>query len=75
MISWISFALAVLKLVNAIVNWASRRELIDEGRRQALMEYGLAIAQKVATKKQIQEHIDGLTDAEVDAELRDLEPK
>ena len=75
MISWISFALAALKLVNAIVQWASRRELIEEGRRQAIMEYSLAIAARVATKKQIQEHIDGLTDAQVDAELRELEPK
>jgi hypothetical protein len=33
------------------------------------------MARQVATKKQIQEHVDGLSDDQVDSELRDLEPK
>lgn len=75
MISWIQFGIALLKLVNAIMNWASRRELIDEGRRQVILELSTQIAQKVATKKQIMEHVDGLTDSQLDDELRGLEPK
>lgn len=75
MISWLSFAIALLKLVNGIMNWASRRELIDEGRRQVIAEISLSIAQKVATKKQIMERVDGLTDSQLDDELRGLEPR
>lgn len=48
---------------------------VQQGRDQAIAEAALSIAQKVATKKQVQEHIDGITDAEVDDELRGLEPK
>lgn len=72
MISWISLALALLKLVNAIVNWASQRELISQGYRQALADMAMQIAAKVATKKAIQEKIDAMSDDEVDKALRDL---
>lgn len=75
MFSWLELAIWMLKLANAIVNWAHDRGMIDEGRRQVIKEFTLAIAAKVATKKQIQEHIDGLDDAQVDSELRDLEPR
>lgn len=72
MISWISLALALLKLVNAIVNWASQRELISQGYRQALADMALQIAAKTATKKAIQEKIDAMSDDQVDQALRDL---
>lgn len=75
MFSWIELAITLLKVVNAIINWAHDRRMIDEGRRQAILEASTAIGLKVATRKQIMEHIDGLTDAQVDDELRDLEPK
>lgn len=73
--SYISLALALLKLVNAIVAWASRRELISEGYRQALGDEAIKIVAKVATKKQIQEKVDAMSMDEVDAGLTDLEPK
>lgn len=72
MISWISLALALLKLVNAIVNWASQRELISQGYREALADMAVQIASKVATKKAIQEKIDAMSDDEVDQAIRDL---
>lgn len=72
MISWISLALALLKLVNAIVNWASQRELISQGYREALADMAVQIASKVATKKVIQEKIDAMSDDEVDQAIRDL---
>ncbi len=75
MISWLQFGIALLRVVNGIITWANKRELIDEGRRQVILEISVAIAEQVASKKKIQEHVDGLTDAEVDAELRGLEPK
>ena len=75
MISWLSFGIALLKIGNAILGWFIRQQAVDEGRRQVILEVAMAIAAKVATRKQIQEHIDGLNDAQVDDELRDLEPR
>lgn len=72
MMTWISLALALLKLVNAIVNWASQRELISQGYREALADMAMKIAARTATKKAIQEKIDAMSDDEVDQALRDL---
>jgi hypothetical protein len=66
------FGLALLKLANAILGYLQRQGQIDEGRRQVILENSLELAKQVATKKQLQEHVDGLSDAEVDRELRDL---
>lgn len=74
MMTWISFALALLKFVNSIISWARERELISEGYRQAIAEQAFEIATKVQTKKAIQERVDAMSEDEVDAELRGLEP-
>jgi hypothetical protein len=74
-VSWLGFGIALLKLANAILGYFQRQGMIDEGRRQVILENALAMARQVATKKQIQEHVDGLSDDQVDSELRDLEPK
>lgn len=73
--SWIGFGIALLKFSNAILGYFIRQGAIDEGRRQVILENSLAMAKQVGTKKQIQEHVDGLSDDQVDNELRDLEPK
>lgn len=72
--TWISLALALLKFVNSIISWAHERELISEGYQQALAEQAFAIATKVQTKKAIQERVDAMSEDEVDAALRGLEP-
>lgn len=74
MISWISFALALLKLVNSIISWAHDRELISEGYREAFAEQALAIATKVRTRDQIREKVDAMSEVEVDDALHGLEP-
>ena len=73
--SWFSFGIALLKLASAIMTWLDRRSLIDEGRRQVILENALALAARMATKQKLREQIDGLSDDDVDAELRSLEPK
>ncbi len=75
MISWIEIALAVLKLINSLVTWAKERELISEGQRQELAQEAIAIAAKVHTRDQILEKVNALSDADVDSQLRGLEPK
>jgi hypothetical protein len=72
--SWIEFAVVALKVINAIINWAHDRGMIDEGRRQVIAEYAMKIATKVETRDKIRERVDAMDEAEVDKELGDLEP-
>lgn len=72
MFDWITLAIALLKLVNSIINWAHDRGMIDEGRRQVLAETAVNIATKVQTRDQIREKIDAMSEADVDAQLGGL---
>jgi hypothetical protein len=73
--SWISLALTLLKVVNLIMNWARERELISKGYDQAIAEVTQSILIKTDAGKKIMERVNAMSDAEVDAGLRDLEPK
>lgn len=72
MLSWLSFAVALLKLVNAIIGWAHDRGMIDEGRRQVIAEITANIAAKVKVRDEIREQVDAMSESEVDKELSDL---
>lgn len=74
-VDYIGLALAILKLVNFIMGYVDREQAKQDGRNEVIAEMALGIAQRVATKKAIQEKVDAMSDAEVDAGLRDLEPK
>ena len=73
--TWVSLALALLKFVNSIMTWARERELITKGYDQAIAEQSAAILEKTAAGKAILERVNALSDDNVDAELRGLEPK
>jgi hypothetical protein len=70
--SWVEFAIIALKVINAIINWAHDRGMIDEGRRQILAELALKLAVKVETRDKIRERVDAMDEAEVDKELGGL---
>ena len=75
MFSWIELAILLLKLANQIVSWAHDQGKIEEGRQEVISEMSLAIASKVRTRDQILEKVNAMSPEEVDAGLRDLEPK
>ena len=75
MITWVSFALALLKFVNSIMAWANKESLIAEGYDKAIAEVTQSILVKTQAGKAIMEKVNAMSDAEVDAGLRDLEPK
>lgn len=75
MFTWLGLALQLLKLVNSIVLWAKERELISEGYDKAIAEETQAILRKTEAGKAMLEKVNGMSDAEVDAGLRSLEPK
>jgi hypothetical protein len=74
MLAYLDLAIAVLKVINSIINYFHDRGLIDEGRRQVIAENAASIAKKVAVRDKIQEQVDAMDDKQVDQELRDLEP-
>lgn len=75
MFTWLSLALALIKFVNNIMNWISREELMKAGADAEIARIALAIQKKTETGKKIWERIDALSENDVDAELRGLEPK
>jgi hypothetical protein len=74
MFTWISLALMLLKLVNNIMTWARERELISEGYDQAIGEVTQQILVKTTAGKAIMEKVNALSEKDVDASLRGLEP-
>lgn len=73
--SWVSLALALLKFVNSIMNYARERKLISQGYDQAIAEVTQQIMVKTEAGKKIMEKVNAMSDAEVDADLRGLEPQ
>ena len=75
MIAWAKVILLFLQLVDKIYDFAVRQGYIEQGRDQVLGEMALALAQKAAGKKRIEEQVNAMSEAEVDTALRDLEPR
>lgn len=73
--TWVSLALALLKFVNQIMMWARERELVSQGYDKAIAEVSQEILRKTEAGKAILEKVNRMSDAEVDAGLRGLEPK
>lgn len=73
--TWLSLALTLLKIASTIITWARERELISQGYDQAIAEQAEAILKKTEAGKAILERVNALSDDDVDAELRGLEPK
>ena len=72
MLVYLDLAIAVLKLVNNIINYFHDRGLIDEGRRQVIAENAASIAKKVALRDKIRDEVDAMDETQVDKELGDL---
>lgn len=71
--TWLSLALALLKFVNSIMNWARERELIDKGYDKAIAAVTQSIFEKTTAGKAIMEKVNAMSPADVDAALRGLE--
>ncbi len=65
----IGFAIAALKFINLLMDHIDREAMKKAGRDEAVAETLTAIADKLGVKKQIQEKIDAMSDADVDDAL------
>ena len=72
---FLGLALAVLKLVNFIMGFVNREQLMEAGRQEEIAKISAEIMKKTAAGKAIMEKVNAMSSADVDAALIGLEPK
>lgn len=72
---WVNLGLAFLKLANLVLGLVKDQQLIDAGVDKEIARNSVSILARTEIGKQIDFRAAGLTEAQVDAELKDLEPK
>ena len=71
---WLGLALAVVKLANLVMGFVDREKAKRDGRNELLAEQTVLLMQKIGESKATMEWARGLTESQVDEELRKLEP-
>lgn len=72
--SLIELILGILKFANFLMGMIDREAMKKAGRDEVLAQIAQEIAVKSGVRKVILEKVDAMSEDEVDAELRDLEP-
>lgn len=75
MFTWPSIILAVLKLINEIMGAVNRDKWMQAGADAEIAKITASILGKTTAGKAILEKVNAMSDDEVDAGLRGLEPK
>lgn len=75
MFTWPEIILLVLKLANAIMGEANNQRQFSAGQDAEIAKISASILRKTAAGKAILERVNALSDDDVDAGLRSLEPK
>jgi hypothetical protein len=71
----IKLALLVMQFIDKLFDKWRDKGLIDQGYDKAIAEVTQSILVKTEAGKAIMDNVNRMSDAEVDAGLRDLEPK
>lgn len=74
MFGWAEIVLLILKIVNAIMGEIGNQRQFQAGADAEIAKISAAILRKTSAGKAIMEKLDAMSDAEVDAGLRSLEP-
>lgn len=72
--SWLQFALALLKLANYFLDLAREKQQMDAGADRAIAAESVSILQKTNVAKEEMAKATGMTEEQVDATLKGLEP-
>ena len=72
--SWISLLLAGLQLSLVILKWLRSRADYDTGRDAEIAAVAAAILDKTLKGREVMAQVMGMSDAQVDKALKDLEP-
>ena len=75
MFTYAEIVLLILKVVNAIMGEVSNQRQFKAGQDAEIAKIAASILGKTAAGKAIMEKVNALSDTDVDAALRDLEPK
>lgn len=73
--TYVSLILALLRLVNLLVETAQQRRWMKAGEDAEIARAAESLHRKTEAGKKIWEKVDAMSESEVDAALRDLEPK
>jgi hypothetical protein len=74
-LSYIGLAIALLKFVSGLMNYVDRQAAMKSGADAEIAKISAAILQRTAAGKKMMEKVNAMSDADVDAGLRGLEPK
>jgi hypothetical protein len=75
MFTWPEIVLLLLKITNMILDKINYNQGFQAGTDAEIAKISAAILRKTQAGKAIMEKVDAMSDAEVDAGLRGLEPK
>lgn len=75
MFSWLKLGLLFLQIADKALDIARAKKLMDAGEEKAVAAASASILQKTGVAKDIMQRIEGMSEAEVDQALKDLEPK
>lgn len=75
MFTWAEIALLVLKIADAIMTSVGNQKQFQAGTDAEIAKVSQSILAKTAAGKAIMEKVNALSDSDVDAQLRGLEPK
>lgn len=75
MFTWPEIVLLVLKIANSIMTEYTNQKSFQAGTDAEIAKVSAAILSKTKAGKAMMEKVNAMSDKEVDAGLRDLEPK
>ena len=75
MITWAEIVLLILKIADAILGQVKDQKQFKAGVDSAVAKAAESILRKTAAGKAMMEKVDAMSSEEVDAGLRDLEPR
>lgn len=73
--SWLTLAIALLQLVNKLIDWGRAQADYDKALDRQIAEQSAAILAKSEFGNAVLKKISAMSDADVDDLLRQLEPK
>ena len=71
----VSILLTVLKLVGTGISWLKEKQLLDAGSDRALAEASTKLLMQMQSARETMQKASGMNETQVDAALKDLEPK
>jgi hypothetical protein len=75
MLTYVSLILAILKLINTLMDYVNKEALMKAGADAEIAKTSAAILRKTQAGKAIMEKVDAMSNKEVDDGLTALEPK